>query len=384
MIGILTFYWADDYGALLQSYAIKTYLNKYRDAVIIPYYPNELRSRYRFFQYNKKESFLCKGYRITKQIAREIRYRRFYGNIKAKCKMRYFKKKYLVNVSELLSSSKEIFEYNKKIDTYVVGSDQVWNPEITEGFQEGYFCTFRMWKKENSHYVSYGASIGAECLEERFDQVVSDFLANFDAISLRESSSVPYIERLYTKSPEVVLDPVFLLEKEEWEALVNVKKKRRKRYIAVYYTEHNPIMASYLKQLEKYTGLNILILNPRIESFRWTEHQKYAKGCGPLEFLELLYHAEYVVTNSFHGTAMSIIFHKQFAVFPHTTRNVRLSDILHTAQLEKRIVYGGKGVETINEKIDWIKVDKNLNEAVKHSKKFIEKEIFGNKAISVG
>lgn len=375
MIGVLTFYWADDYGALLQSYGIKTYLNRYQETVMIPYYPIVLRSRYRLIDYNEADRFCKKSYAFIKQIAKQILHRRFYSNLKAKRRMRSFRKNYLTDVRGHLSSPKEIYEFEEAMDTYVVGSDQVWNPEITEGLQEGYFCTFRTWKKEGSRYVAYAASIGSEYLEERFDRPISELLVNFDAISVREPSAIPYIGKLCKRNLQAVLDPVFLLEKEEWEALINTNKKKKKRYIAVYYTEYNPTMADYLRQLEQYTGLNILILAPRIRNLQWTENQAYAKGCGPLDFLELLYHADYVVTNSFHGIAMSVIFHKQFAAFPHSVRNARLSDILHMLHLEARMVCNGQHVEFIDEKIDWKRADEALKVAVKHSKEFIEREI---------
>ncbi len=375
MIGVLTFYWADDYGALLQSYAIKTYLSRYQETVMIPYYPIALRSRYRLIYYNEADNFWKKSFVFVIQITGQILYRRLYSNLMAKRKMKYFREKYLTDVHSHLRSSKEIYEFNKTIDTYVVGSDQVWNPEITEGLQEGYFCTFRIWRKERSRYIAYAASIGEEHLEKKFDQPVSEYLVNFDAISLREPSAIPYIEKLCNRNLQAVLDPVFLLEREEWESLINTNRKKKKGYIAVYYTEYNPTMADYLRQLELYTGLTILILAPKIRSFYWTDNQTYAKGCGPLDFLELLYHADYVVTNSFHGIAMSIIFHKQFVAFPHSVRNTRLLDILHTLYLETRMVCNEQNIEFIDEKIDWKRVDQDLKEAVKYSKEFIEREI---------
>lgn len=377
MIGILTFYWADDYGALLQSYAIKTYLNRYQETILIPYFPEELRHRYRFIQFNKRDKGLGKCYRVVRQIIGQISRGVFYSNWKAKCKISRFRKRYLTDNSRRLRNSWEIYEFHKGIDTYVVGSDQVWNPRITEGLQEGYFCTFKTWRKSHSRYVAYAASIGSERLEESFDQLVSEYLDHFDAISLREHSAVPYIEKLCDKNLEVVLDPVFLIGREGWEALIRTNRKRRKGYIAVYYTEYNQKMADYLKQLEQETGFYILLLAPKNRGFHCTDNQVNAVGCGPLEFLEYLYHAEYVVTNSFHGLAMSIIFHKPFVVFPHSVRNARLSDILHTVHLEARIVEEGQTTELIREKIDWTKVDESLEKAVGYSKMFIEREILG-------
>ena len=117
MIGVLTFYWADDYGALLQSYAIKTYLSRYQETVMIPYYPIALRSRYRLIYYNEADNFWKKSFVFVIQITGQILYRRLYSNLMAKRKMKYFREKYLTDVHSHLRSSKEIYEFNKTIDT---------------------------------------------------------------------------------------------------------------------------------------------------------------------------------------------------------------------------------------------------------------------------
>ena len=111
------------------------------------------------------------------------------------------------------------------------------------------------------------------------------------------------------------------------------------------------------------------------EDVRWTDNQVYAKGCGLLEFLEWIYYAPYVVTNSFHGTALSVIFHKQFAVFPHSVRNARIWDVLEMAGLKRRMAYTGEDVSHMDEMIDWKSADEALKEAVEASKEFIRKEI---------
>lgn len=371
MIGILTFYWADDYGALLQAYALKTYLSKYQETVMIPYYPAVLRSRYHLIQYSQQEGRLRKGYGIVRGMLD----RRFRSDFMAKCKISRFRGKYLTGVRECLNDSKEIYEFDRHVDTYVVGSDQVWNPEITEGFQEGYFCTFRLLRGEEARYIAYAPSIGSERLEERYSQQLLELLTNFDEISLREPSAMPYMKELYEGKLSVVLDPVFLLKKKEWERLIRTKRRIKKNYIAVYYTEYNQAMAEYLQCLEKNTGMHVLVLKPKQEDVHWTDNQVFARGCGLSEFLEWMYYAPYVVTNSFHGTALSVIFHKQFAVFPHSVRNARISDLLEMLDLKKRMVDTREIVLHIDETIDWKKADEALKEEVKVSKEFIRKEI---------
>lgn len=373
MIGILSFHWADDYGAMLQGYALKAYLNKYEEAVFIPYVPKALRSRYRLIRYNKKSRLRRKIY----EIGMEMLPWTFYHNLKTKYKMRSFRKKYLTDAHRKLDTSKDICEFGKEIDTFVVGSDQVWNPVITEGFQEGYFCTFRQWRKKQARYISYAASIGGDSLEEKYDQALSGLLTNFDVISLREESAIPYIKALWNRRLTVVLDPVFLLDKEEWEQLLPPRRRKTEKYIAVYDTEYNKAMAGYLKEIESSTGFKVVIIKPRKGKYQWTEYERYASGCGPIEFLELLYYAEYVVTNSFHGTAMSIIFHKPFAVFTHSSRGARMRHILKVSCLESRMACPETGYKKVDieETIDWKAVDNALKEAAEDSKAFIRKEI---------
>ncbi len=395
MIGILTFYWADDYGAMLQSYALKTYLNQYGGAVLVPYFPRALRGRYRVIHYNRADSIPRRLYKMAGQLRPENLRRAF----KRRKRMKAFRQEFLTGERKSLDSSKDIFKYKSDINVYVAGSDQVWNPEITEGFQEGYFCTFRKWKKSGARYAAYAASIGMERLNEKYDRKLAGLLSNFDVISIREPLSKPYIAKQWGKEPEVVLDPVFLLKKKEWEVLSGKLTKEAVRhmiygadgafsgdtavnsggrYIAVYDTEYSPEMAQYLRKLEKYSGLAVAVISAVHKTYRWTEKEKRLVGLGPLEFLGVLQHAAYVVTNSFHGTAFSIILKKQFAAFPHSTRGARMLDILRTARLEDRLVSGGKREVRIDEKIDWDEVDKALEKEITHSKAFIQNEILAS------
>ncbi len=368
MIGILTFYWADDCGAMLQSYALKTYLSQYQETVFIPYFPKPLRSRYRLLRYHELDNIFRRCYKITKQLMPWT----FYKNCRLKYNMCRFRKMYLTEERRRLHSARGIYDYTDQIETYVVGSDQVWNPEITAGFQDGYFCTFRSWKKDAARYVAYAASIGSERLDEKYTKTLSGLLQNFDAISLREALAVPYIQQACEQELTVVLDPVFLIKREEWLSLFDTKVQRKRKYIAVYYTEYNDEMAKYLRKMERETGWEVLML--RMGTFHWTEHTKYAIGCGPSEFLELIYHAEYVVTNSFHGTAFSILFQKPFTVFLHSRQGARIRDLLRVACLEDHLTDTADDI-TIDAKIDWERTEKALQKTIRHSKEFIEKEI---------
>ncbi len=371
MIGMLTFYWADDCGALLQCYALKTFLGRYRETVIIPYFPRPLRGRYRLLRTNPDARFLRRGYELAKRLVPW----RFYKRWKRKSRMSFFRTRYLTRERRILSSSREIAAFFGGLDTYVVGSDQVWNPEITEGFQGGYFCTFRRFLGKKRRYVSYAASIGAERLDEKYRRQLAKGLACLDAVSLREPASVPYIEELYAKKTSAVLDPVFLIEKKEWEALLEECRWKKRGYIAVYDTEYHAEMAAYIEKAKRDTGLEVLVISEK-RGYLWMEDARYISGCGPLEFLAAILHAKLVVTNSFHATAFSIIFQRPFVAFAHSSRNTRIQDLLKTIHLEGRLAYKRADAEAcMRQAIDWAAAVQAIEKEILRSKAFIEKEI---------
>ena len=369
MIGILTFYWADDYGALLQCYALKTYMSRFDNTAVIPYYPKNLRYRYRLLKYSRSDKMRKK----IRMIVHQLRTKEFYSRLAAKLRMAHFRRRFLTADFRKLDSARSIPAYRPGISAYIVGSDQVWNPEITEGLQEGYFCAFP--KPEGVRFIAYAASIGSERLDVAYDARIARYFENFDAVSVREGTSASYIEKLYGREPETVVDPVFLLEKKDWEQLLKNKDLSKKNYIAVYDTEYNEEMAHYIASLREKLRLPVLVLRAEKRYYDWGGQEEYARGCGPLEFLEYLYHAAYVVTNSFHGTAMSIIFHKSFAAFPHSKRNARLEWLLHAAGLESLLAHSMPEWVEGMEKVDWHQVDKALQEEIERSRSFIRKEI---------
>ena len=122
---------------------------------------------------------------------------------------------------------------------------------------------------------------------------------------------------------QTVLDPVFLLSKQEWEALANPVKLPKKGYIAVYALQDNEALHSALTYAET-LGLPLIFINRKICGYNGIK----IKTAGPQEFLYILANASYVITNSFHGFAFSLIFKRQVFVCEYTTRNLRLVNLL--------------------------------------------------------
>ena len=372
-IGILTLSASDNCGSLLQAYALQTVLqDRGYDVEIIDFTTPISEKMYRIFH----PGYISSPKMFFGQI---IRYKDL---IKQKRDYQQFRQERLRLTEQRYSSIDGLRTIDGKYEAIVCGSDQIWNPEITEGFQDGYFCAFPKKGGTEIRCVAYAASIGSERLEEKYEKAFSRLLSNFDAVSLREPCSAAFVGRLYGKEIQTVLDPVFLLEREEWEAfLKNLPGKkcsdRKRKYIALYYTEYNPSMAGYLERLEERTGLGTLILKPQRQMHVWSRGAEYAVCHDPLEFLHGLFHAEYVVTNSFHGTAMSILFHKKFAVFSHQTRGARIRDVLKAAHLENRLAQEARDADRMEERIDWDEVDRALEIPKRESVKFIRESILG-------
>ena len=359
--GILTFHWADDYGAMLQTYGLKTYLEQQGHTVeIIPYAPYPCVGRYWLVPYilRKKDGGKCElairqvGYRLQQNSRMLSQF------LKRKKNMKQFRRNCLTKaVSQRTAKKLNLENY----DCVFVGSDQVWNPELTLGLDDAYLGNVR---KGSCRFVSYAASFGGAFLPEKYTEELKVALnKNFDAISLREQSAVPYVQSLVQKKVSCVLDPTLLLAKEAWEQVMKLPKESG--YILVYNTAANEAVFDYASRLAKEKNCKIV----RLSSFlnRLPEQYSLFENClaaGPAEFLGLFAAADYVVTNSFHGTVFSVIFEKKFVVFGYEGRSSRITDFLKKLRLENHFIQ--EKSQEMPERIDWQAV-KNALEKVWNS-----------------
>lgn len=365
-IGIITFHCADNYGAMLQAYGLKWYLRaKKIEADIIRYEPPFLTGRHWWIPYIPGNGILnCvrnarwgwESHLLMKGDFFRLRYN-----------MKKFRKRYLTTYTH----RKKIFAcqlWNLPYKYYIVGSDQIWNPEITFGLRKVYFGDFG--NKQKKKVISYGASLGGETLNEKYNEEFSGLLCNLDAISVREETAIPYIKRFYKGNVKPVLDPIFLLRREEWERIEKVPKKEK--YILVYATEFNEKLVNYAKKLSAVNGMQVIELRNGVG--QTGDDFKIDYTAGPAEFLGYIHKAAYVVTNSFHGIAFSIIYQKNFIAFPHSSRNARIYNILEIHGLEHRL-WNTQNEMMNDDMIDWDEVRRRTETNVKLSAEFLWQEI---------
>lgn|SRR5574344_126555 len=361
-VGIVTFHRAVNYGAVLQCYALSTYLKSHGcDTEIIDYYSKPVYDIYNILNFRSggiKQyiRFLVLPFRSKKLLNR--------SNLFDK-----FRKKYL-SLSESLNNKKDFIKYVSKYDYLVCGSDQVWNKDITLADRSIYDLSCI--DDKNIKKVSYAASVGNDNINKDEKEYLDNLVKKFNYVSVREKS----LKEKLGNNVVNVFDPVFLFDKKEWNKLCENEKKED--FVFVFPLQNNDDIDKIVDELNKNYNYKIYIYGK-------FGLKKYSKGkieyifdISPNEFLTLIRDAKMVVTNSFHGLSLSVILNKQFISVLHTSRSSRQIDVLKELNLSDRI-YNNNLVELINNEIDYKKVNSIISLKRKESTDFIDKAIINDK-----
>ena len=353
-VKIITFHCVPNYGAILQAYALQKKISEYVETVnILDYKPQNLIEEYKVINTYSYKSVIMSLLSATTYLKKKKNFKRF-------------EKKYLSLSDKSYHKPEEIVD---DADFYFLGSDQIWNPEITCGFDKVYFADFD--RKKESRAVSYAASLGKGTFSETEIHEFSELLSKLDGISVREDEAKNIIEMKCGKKCEVVLDPTLLLKKEQWEDLV--KKQTRKKYVLLYSLNGYVETEVLAEKVARYSDIELVELSGRRKPILKKKHEAIYYA-GPEEFLSLIYNADYVVTDSFHGTVFSIIFHRPFLTVPHKTRGGRIKSILNKLELAERSIVGFDK-DIFKKRINWDDVDKKLDLEREKSIKFIEQQL---------
>ena len=381
-IGILTKYYNNrNYGGLLQAYALVTYLNNQGyNAEQISYAEENLRgiSRYCFgitrlrlkariiFFIDRFKARLCKHSKdnIAKETEEklEMRYKSmqdFEKSIPHSCKY----------------TAKNILNANDKYDTFIVGSDQVWN---LEWHQKAYFHDFAKMTKLK---IAYAASMPKTKLYRDQRNYLLKALKNFDHISVREITTERYLRDKLNIEVTTVVDPTFLLSKEDWDKIAEERLVDEK-YVFCYFLSRGERMRKAAEEFAKRKGLLCVTLPylsmNNVEDKDFGDNQLY--NIRPEGFLSLIKYADYIFTDSFHGTVFSNLYHKNFFVFQRGTgvdkyMSSRIVDLLKVVGEEERLK--DENVISIEELVGMKNIDYTNNyflmeQKIENSKKFLK------------
>lgn len=368
-LGIMTFHNACNFGAVLQAYALKTYLNNIPDvsAEIINYRNSAVEEDYALFGIDGNNNLLKEV--ITNILCFSYRKKRNY-------EFKKFRKDFL----EVGYSKVEIAELkglNQKYDAIVVGSDQVWNLTITNG-DASFFLDFMDDKRK---CVSYAASIG----KSNFDSVefneLRKFINNFSMVSFREQELVDiFRSNIDAETVTASIDPVYLLNHTEWNAIARTRKATRP-YVLFFTTGYNAAIQPAIEFAKKLAVSRTLDIKFLSDQDKWFKNRdiEHIGAINPTEFISLIGNAEYVVTNSFHATSFAIILHTKFYVETGLKRNGRILNILSVTGLTDRQLNNGIMTGSSEENIDWVSVDKKLDSVRSQSKAYLADMISSRK-----
>lgn len=366
-VGILTFPNSPSHGATLQMFALYQSVKKLgHEAEILNYQSQWMKDGLHTTAGQKRAAcsrWLKKTGADLLHLRGRLGFRRFEKNLTKYPRRAFTNKKYLPEVGA-------------RYDAVICGSDQVWNPDIT-GCDLSYFLDFC---GENTARVAYAPSFGVESLSRDFGQAAAKELAQFSHLSVREAAGQAIIRETTGAEAQLVADPTLLMDDKEWENYEKPHPQAKGEYI-LYYTIRtaNGNLWNYCRNLAEKCNLKILRIggNAINRKSRSTDGVEYVCDVSPEEWLYLMHHAKYVVTNSFHGTAFAINYRKNFFVEFSSLTNSRLSHIVNTLGLEAQVVTGPEA--TLPLKTDYSRAEERLSALRAESVQFLQRALMGRK-----
>lgn len=381
-IGILTYYSSrDNYGQLLQCYALQEYLRKRGcEPYLIQYRP----------QYKQSNISLIKSLFSLKKIKsffdgsrkRAIAENNEYEAIRKKaweeaqrCDFDAFRNTY-INIYEdkIYTSIDELRKETPDMDLFVCGSDQVWHDDLDFKNVAGWFLQFG--EKDR---VSYAASMGREIVDKKEIKILKTYLNSFKAISVREENACNFLHEIGYKNAVTTIDPTLLLKKDDYDFFIN--KENEDEYILVYVLNierEDEIDWKSIKKFaeEKKLKIRVVISSGYIPARDIFEGYK-RELLSIEEWLSAVYNAKYIITTSFHGTVFSLIMHKKFLSFPlkgSTGANHRIASLLDKVGLLERLT-SNFDEKILESDINWENVEYKIESMRRNSIQFIENNI---------
>lgn len=279
-------------------------------------------------------------------------------------------------LSPVYCGYENLSEQSKNYTAVMVGSDQLWSPSgITSNFYNLMFADDKTVK------ISYATSFGVSKIKPKYQSVYKTFLDRLNFISVRENSGKQIVEELSSNSAEVVVDPVLLLDDKQWLEEIPNRRLYDEPYIFAYFLGKTPEYRQVVTEFAKKKGLKI-VTEPHMDSYNKADEGfgDYTPfDIGPAEFVNLIRNAEYVFTDSFHGSVFSVIYQKQFMVFNRysdnsvSSKNSRIDSFCANYGLNGRRYSGD--ISAVENNIDYSAVLEKVNEHRKSSIAFLDKAL---------
>lgn len=377
-IGICACYDTLNYGSMLQSFATQAaidrfgydseyiiYKKKKTPTFLLKQAPRLLNGNLMFdkmLKIRKKQALKKHPEIMKKDEIRKQAFKRFQD--------RYYKK-----FSPVYYGYDELCKNASDYASVVVGSDQLWTPG---GLASNFYNL--MFVPDGVNKVSYATSFGVSSIPWYQFKRTREYLQRIDHISVREVRGAEIVKEISGREAKVVADPTLLLTNEEWLEAIPKKRLAEEPYIFCYFLGENPEHRDIADEFKKETGLSI-VSTPFLDSFverdlSFGDHQLF--DIGPDDFVNLIRGAEYILTDSFHGSVFSIINHKKFLTFNRfrsgtNSRNSRIDSLCSILGLDGRRYDGN--ASKVREQIDFTEVDKKLSKLRNDSLNYLQESL---------
>lgn len=325
-IGILTFHDADNYGAVLQAYALQHFIEKNvsSDVEIIDYRKESISNGFSLFKGSTHSP--------VKNLVLNVLHLFQRRELKAiHDKFESFRNEYLKLTSQRFATEEQLAHCDTK-DYFITGSDQVFNPRLPD-----YRAYYLGLLSGGGIKLAYAPSFGISTFNDEITNKILPLLKDFQAISCREKSGADYLSMILGVDVPVVLDPVFLLAEEEWKEVMISPKEANRKYLLVYCLSKGQSgkIRKLAKTIAKIENLEVITIGST---------GKFSIGgskvVGPCEFVGYLNQAEFVLTDSFHGTSFSLLFGKRhLSYIANKDKGTRIEAIMKSFGKGSEIIY---------------------------------------------
>lgn len=342
-IRIITIHGIPNFGSVFQSYALCEYLKAhgYDDVAIIDYNPD---------YYNAKSLRAIIGKMLN------------YGSYKRRTeKFRSFIERNLPLTEKSFANVSELKQHDFSADVYIAGGDQLWNVYHTCGSDDAYKLTWVDGKK-----ISYGTSLGQTDFTDAQLRELAAKISDFASVGVRESTSVPMLSSVGIAATHCV-DPVYLLEDKAYHRFL--KPVDQPPYLLVYLVTPSELLNKTIKILSEAYGLKVILCSGFSQK---CPCDAFLKDLGPDEILSYIYNAQIVLSSSFHATAFSMLFRKQFfVILPDQHTNERIVDILTARKLMSQIIDNEEQLTDIaDKKVNYDTIE-SYEEKINSAKKYL-------------
>lgn len=380
-IGLAVVTYKDNFGSALQTFATQYSVEKLgcsAECISTSGVQNIIDSRKKKYYLGRvfnREEFKYLLDSVTSRFRKKMKSAAYTENMAIRHEQYMRFNEQFLHFSEVPNNFDELTKMSSKYDAIIVGSDQLWRPSNIAG---GYFTL--EFVPQGVKKIAYSTSFGVARLHKSIQNHAKSFLKSFDWISVRENSGKAIVKDMIGRDIPVVCDPTMLLSIEEWNKYVSPEPFIKGDYIACYIMGDSKEQRDFVKRLRKETGYKVVGLlhgSTYVSGDdEWVDEAPY--NVGPFEFINLLKHAKYVCTDSFHCSVFSILNNTPFFVFrrdsdnEETSANDRIYTLLSWASLDNRLLNGNENVDDVLKlTLDYNKVNERVSERRKESLEFL-------------